>query len=125
MQTQSQFETHRQITSIGTLGIFLCLFLAGTFTPSLAQGQNANTSWGNRRAALNQWANPTSISPSAKTTVDTAGESRLRGDLSRGGFERREGGNPRFCERDFGQPFGDPKEIERHRRENLLQVRFD
>jgi hypothetical protein len=60
-----------------------------------------------------------------KPNNDTAGESPLRGDLSRGRLERGEGRNARFCQRDFGQPFRNPKQIERHRRQNLLEMCFD
>ena len=61
----------------------------------------------------------------ARPNIDTAGESPLRGDLSGSRFERREGRNSRFSQRDFSQPVGDAKEIQRDRRQNLLQMRFD
>ncbi len=69
MQRQFAIKINRHVNFIGTLGMLCCLLLAGAFTQSLAQGQNSNISSGNLRAALNQWANPTSISAGAKTMV--------------------------------------------------------
>lgn len=76
-------------------------------------------------AAFNEFPALARECSQGEANVDTAGEYPRRGDLSGRELERREGRHSCFGPGALGDPFGNPKQIQRHRCQQLLQMRFD